>query len=122
MEQNKKPLWKELNEQRTQGEWDSAYGDESNSYGIFTKNMIDNRLRENPICLVSPIALLDDTDKANAHYIVLSTNNLASLAEALDLAIKMFWMNEIKYSREGLENEYPNHYVFQLEEALQKIS
>jgi len=81
--QKQQPLYKRLNEVRTQGIWSVGYGHASNSLGLFTKKMLDEGLSEHPICLVSPIETENETDKANAEYTALAVNNLASLAEAL---------------------------------------
>lgn len=68
---------------RTAGQWEYGYGDNSKAFGIFTKKMLDEGLEEHPICLISPIELMNDTDKANAAFICKTVNNYDSLLSAL---------------------------------------
>lgn len=58
----------------TKGEWVIGYGDDSHALGIFTKKMLDEGLNESPICLISPIDKISDTDKANAERIITCVN------------------------------------------------
>lgn len=53
----------------TAGEWAVGYGDSSNALGIFRKEMLDSGKMESPICLISPVDKVTETDKANAALI-----------------------------------------------------
>lgn len=69
----------------TSGEWDFGYGDSSGALGIYTKKMLDEGLMEHPICLISPIDKMNDTDMANAKRIVQAVNNYDSLKKENEL-------------------------------------
>lgn len=72
----------------TQGEWDFGYGDSSGALGIYTKKMLDEGTMEHPICLISPIDKMNDTDKANAQRIVTAVNNHDALVSALQKMVE----------------------------------
>lgn len=65
----------------TKGKWAYGYGGISNSLGIFTKKMLDEGFKESPICLISPTEKMNETDKANAAYIVKCVNGYDTLLE-----------------------------------------
>lgn len=74
--QNKKPLYKVLNEERTQGEWDNNLHDGNvTSGGLFVGNF-------------NSMMVSKRTTNANAKYTALCVNNLASLSEALETTLK----------------------------------
>src|SRR5690348_3636273 len=66
---------------RTQGEWVIGYGHTSNCLGIFTKKMIDEGIKDNPICLITPIENMNETDKENAEFICKAVNEYDKLKE-----------------------------------------
>src|SRR5690348_17229839 len=66
---------------RTQGEWVIGYGHTSNCLGIFTKKMIDEGIKDNPICLITPIENMNETDKVNAEFICKAVNEYDKLKE-----------------------------------------
>ncbi len=74
----KEPLYKVLNEQRTQGDWFNEYDNDDfgQFYTIFGGEG-DNALR------FSYGSVKEKEYKANAEYVTLSVNNLHILAEAL---------------------------------------
>ena len=77
-QETKKPLWKELNEKRTKGEWKQPEQEQSlNEYSVVTDNM--------NIADFLAIDIQDEEGEANAAYAVLAVNNLAALAEALEV-------------------------------------
>lgn len=65
----------------TPGEW--AVGKGHNHYGVFTKNMLDNGLKESPICVISNIFNLTERDRANAARIVTACNNFDEMKKVL---------------------------------------
>jgi hypothetical protein len=74
---NKTPLWKQLNEARTQGEW-QIYTERNNSLTIQTNSF---NYSGNDIFSLN---MSNDHCEANAAYTVLCVNNLHHLAEALE--------------------------------------
>ena len=76
MEQSKQPLYKVLNEQRTQGEW--------NEDGL----AIVGPRPEIEICVMTNDEDVKGEAYANAQYTALAVNNLHLLAEALEEMIK----------------------------------
>lgn len=73
---------------RTAGVWAAGYGDSSNSFGIFTKEMLDDSTMESPICLISPFDAVSVEDKANAAFIVTACNNYELVVKALENIIE----------------------------------
>jgi len=112
--QKQQPLYKRLNEVRTQGIWSVGYGHASNSLGLFTKKMLDEGLSEHPICLVSPIETENETDKANAEYTALAVNHLSEIADNLARLID-------RIEESDLQINFPSAYA-RAKVALSKIS
>jgi len=78
-ESNKLPLYKVLNEQRTQGTWVSNDYSESNIFEPhFEVSSPENKRR------VFDTPVVESEDAANAQYTALAVNNLHILAEALE--------------------------------------
>lgn len=80
----------------TKGKWEVGYGDNSKALGVYTKEMLDKGLYESPICLISPIDKINDTDIANAAAIASLPNlikenkRLSGLTYELFEALKQF--------------------------------
>ena len=79
------PLWRELNEDRTQGEW------KVEKYpAVGYPNVIKSEFTSSHVALMGlPTEGEDNTveAEANAKYTALAVNNLARLAEALETAL-----------------------------------
>lgn len=71
------------NTKHTPTPWAVGYGHFSKSFGIYTAEMLNNDLSQSPICIVSPIDKMDETDKANAAHIVKCVNERDDLIAAL---------------------------------------
>ena len=117
--ESKEPLYRQLNKERTKGDW-NIIGDDKTILSVPDGKMT--------ICAMNHTHPVKEWNRgvkaaqANAKYVSLAVNNLSSLAEALEIAIKMFWSNERTYNRQGLKEKYPEHYIWELEQALNKIS
>lgn len=84
-ETNTTPLYKVLNSERTQGNWEVNKWETKNGIGchIQSNTIIDGKQG------IMSIGGLDySRHKANAEYIVLAVTNLASIAEALEKSTK----------------------------------
>ena len=74
MPTNNKPLWQQLNEQRTQGEW-TLFKDKLNrEWNIISKDEFE-------ILTISNKWRSFETNEADANYTALAVNNLHVLAE-----------------------------------------
>ena len=76
-----KPLWQQLNEQRTQGEW---YIENKTDTGIWV-----GHLKSVCSCAALMSGINDDEKIANTRYTALAVNNLHLLAEALQTFVSM---------------------------------
>lgn len=70
------------------GPWAAGYGTATHgswgpAFGVFTKKMLDEGLLESPICLISPIDQMNETDKANARLIAAAPDMLAALRQVV---------------------------------------
>jgi len=94
------PLWKQLNEQRTQGEW-------------FVKSInIESEIGWN-VATINPFAPEHSNSEANAQYTALAVNNLAALAEALERFVNFVDQQKL---------DYESAMVRAAKEALNRIS
>lgn len=74
------PLWKELNEKRTQGDWKLPEQEqEMNEYTVRTDDMV--------IATMLAIDIDDEEGLANAQYTALAVNNFHIIAEKLQYLI-----------------------------------
>ena len=108
MTNTNQPLYKQLNEQRTQGEWKRPEQEYSlNEYSIITDDMT--------ICTALAIDIPDEEAEANVAYTCLAVNNLHILAEALE---------NVLWNFEGKQNlsEVQQKAVQYAKEALNRIS
>lgn len=88
----------------TKDKWEVGYGDNSKALGVFTKEMLDKGLHESPICLISPIDKMTDTDLANAKAIALLPELLENYEKAVGLLAGMY-AAKIAGKNQKLENE-----------------
>ena len=97
-----KPLYKVLNQQRTQGEWKLPEQEkELNSYSLITDGM--------SIATVYAIDIPDEEGLANAQYTALSVNNLHHLAEALEILTKEINLGKLNIKKDfSLINAHAN--------------
>jgi len=88
MTQSNTPLWRELNEARTQGEWKQGTNTASKEW----MQLFHGRTVVLEIHTINKKGQRQagdfEKEDANAKYTALAVNNLASLAEALGAAIK----------------------------------
>lgn len=107
----KKPLWKTLDAQRTQGEW---YREENSL--IIRSNYF------NSIGTFDPLYNeIDETQKvANAQYTALAVNNLSILAKTLEKALETIeaLATEANYTSKRWHSEHTTP----IKEALNRIS
>jgi len=81
--ESKEPLYRQLNKERTQGEWVEQYDNDEfgQFYSIFGWGEGNNVFRYN-------YGTVNEAEyKANAQYATLAVNHLSSLAEALETLI-----------------------------------
>jgi hypothetical protein len=76
-ENNTAPLWRRLNEARTQGKWENS----TNYIGV-KKDRITH--------FVGGVTLTEAQDEINAQYTALAVNNLHILAEALEDTLREY--------------------------------
>ena len=107
--ETKQPLYKVLNEQRTQTEW-SVTGLEFRAKSSLLLGSIYNH---------NPLNQSYEQAKANAQYAALAVNNLANLAEALKSLMEYLEWREDFIIEDAEQNE--NAYS-QAEAALKDIS
>jgi|GEM_PF-4390989 len=116
MESNTTPLWKELNEKRTQGEWVAKpkRGNNIYEYSVIVPNI-------KTICEMEATHLGDvKTTAANAGYTALCVNNFKEVVEALE---EMLWAAE--NGEAEAQKQGRKRYIERLEQtrnALSKIS
>lgn len=84
-QENKKPLYKVLNEQRTQGDW-KANGMQIESAGW-------------NVATLNPYAPEISNFEANAQYTALAVNNLHHLAEALETLLEFTDKRQVGYKK-----------------------
>ena len=107
---NVQPLYKVLNEQRTQGVWEAIQGDSMNRYQIVTPDMT--------ISDVLAIDIPDEEGEANAQYTALAVNNLAPLAKVLEECLSEFETHHDSDDKDSTTY----HLISKVKQALSKIS
>lgn len=113
------PLWKQLNEQRTQGEWEweQCRGNNRYEHAVFSRNggkygsYVINQLGMEDTVEKEPEEI-----KANAAYTALAVNNLHHLAEVLEM------INKIEDAAFGLKSFDVKRLKTEIKEALNRIS
>jgi len=110
------PLWKQLNEQRTQGEWEweQCRGNNRYEHAVFSRNG-----GKYGSYVITQLGMEDTVEKepeeikANAAYTALAVNNLAVLAEALERFVNFVDQQKL---------DYESAMVRAAKEALNRIS
>jgi hypothetical protein len=102
------------NKKFTPGPWGIGYGNESNALGIYTANCLDNGAFESPVCLISPIDKVDETDMHNARLIA-SAPELFEILQEMERqfggisAVTLNQKKAIKRAKDIINNLiYPN--------------
>lgn len=77
------PLWRELNEKRTQGNWEVASSEPGDEYSLNVLAPINITGDKRTVVMANPNLYFMDRAEQNAQYTALAVNNFASLAEVL---------------------------------------
>ncbi len=120
MEQNKKPLWKELNSSRSLGTWE--IGKSSNLFIPTDIKEIRLSSKGNMKVAIFPLEEGNEVSirraELNAQYTALAVNHLASLAEALQGCVDELKLHVDLGNKECIGYKL----IAQSEEALKRIS